>query len=95
MRYAWDPSKQRVNLKKHGVEFADAAIALEDEHALTVLDEDSQDEYRFLSLCEGPLPGVLMIVHTEEVDEVITIISARPAEPPERRQYYEGINNGY
>ena len=95
MRYAWYPSKQRVNLKKHGVEFADAAIALEDEQALTVIDEDSQCEYRFLTLCEGPLPGVFMVGNTEEIDEVITIISARPAEPPERRQYYEGINNGY
>ena len=77
------------------MEFADAAIALEDEQALTVIDEDSQSEYRFLTLCVGPLPGVLMVVHTEEIDEEITIISARPAEPPERRQYYEGINNGY
>ena len=42
IRYLWDPAKQRKNLKKHHVEFADAAVALEDENALTVLDEDSQ-----------------------------------------------------
>jgi len=40
MRFLWDPAKQRTNLKKHGVEFADAAVALEDERAITVLDED-------------------------------------------------------
>ena len=95
MRYLWDPTKQRANLKKHGVEFADAAIALEDERAITVTDEDSEGEYRFITLCEGPLPDVLVVVHTEEIDELITIISARLAEPAERQQYYEGIKNGY
>ena len=86
MRYLWDPAKQRKNLKKHGIEFADAAVALEDENALTVLDEDSRSEYRYRTLCIGPSPDVLMVVHTEEIDGIITIISARLAEPPERRQ---------
>lgn len=95
MHYLWDPSKQRSNLKKHGIEFADAALALEDENALTVIDEESHGELRFLTLCIGPSPNVLMVVHTEEIEGSITIISARLAEPPERRQYYEGINYGY
>jgi len=95
MRYLWDPAKQRINLKKHEIEFADAAVALEDENALTVLDEDSESEYRFQTLCVGPSPDVLMVVHTEEIDGLITIISARLAEPSERRQYYEGIIYGY
>ncbi len=95
MRYLWDQAKQRTNVKKHGIEFADAAVALEDEHALTVLDDDSQNEYRYQTLCVGPAPDVLMVVHTEELDELITIISARLAEPPERQQYYEGMIYGY
>ena len=95
MRYLWDPIKQRTNLRKHGVEFADAAIGLEDESALTVLDEDSETEYRYQTLCMGPQPDVLMVVHTEEINELITIISARLAEPLERQQYYEGIIYGY
>jgi len=95
MRYLWDPAKQRANLKKHGVEFADAAVALEDERALTVIDDNSQGEYRFNTICVGPTPDVLMVVHTEEIDELITIISARLAEPSERRQYYESENYDY
>lgn len=95
MRYLWDSVKQRKNLNKHGVEFADAAIALEDDNALTVVDEDSQGEYRFLTLCVGPMPDVLFVVHTEELEGMITIISARVAEPAERRQYYKGIDYGY
>ena len=95
MRYLWDQIKQRANLKKHGVEFADAAVALEDEHALTVNDEESEGEFRFITLCESTSSEILVVVHTEEIDGLITIISARQAEPPERQQYYEGINYGH
>ena len=91
MRYLWDPAKQRKNLKKHHVEFADAAVALEDENALTVLDEDSLGEYRFQTLCASTLPDVLLVVHTEEHEGHITIISARLAEPVEQEQYFEGL----
>jgi len=36
MNVVWDRAKARANLKKHGVDFADAAVALEDENALTI-----------------------------------------------------------
>ena len=28
--YEWDPAKAAINLERHGVNFADAALALED-----------------------------------------------------------------
>ena len=31
----WDPRKAAANLKKHGVDFADAATVLHDEQAIT------------------------------------------------------------
>jgi len=34
----WDPAKAAANLKKHGVNFADAALVLEDPRGLTVDD---------------------------------------------------------
>ena len=34
--YEWDPRKAADNLRKHGVDFADAVVALEDPLALTV-----------------------------------------------------------
>jgi uncharacterized DUF497 family protein len=36
MRSEWDPQKQRSNLKKHGIEFADAAAVLDDALAVTI-----------------------------------------------------------
>ncbi len=46
----WYPAEAASNRRKHGVDFADAALALEDELALTVLDPDSDEEDRFVTL---------------------------------------------
>lgn len=46
MKVEWDVKKTSANLRKHGVDFADAVIALEDENALTV-EDTGQDEQRF------------------------------------------------
>jgi uncharacterized DUF497 family protein len=44
----WDAEKAAANLKKHGVDFADAETALHDEMALTRPDDDP-DEERFVT----------------------------------------------
>jgi uncharacterized protein len=41
MEYQWDQAKAAANLKKHGVAFPDASLALEDPHALTMADPDA------------------------------------------------------
>lgn len=53
MDIEWDQRKATDNLRKHGVDFADAVIALEDENALTIEDKD-HDEQRFKTLGMGP-----------------------------------------
>ena len=42
--FEWDPVKAISNLAKHGVDFADAATVLDDEYALTIIDDGSADE---------------------------------------------------
>ena len=49
MEYEWDPRKAAENLRKHGVDFADAVIALEDENALTI-EDPGHAEVRFKTL---------------------------------------------
>jgi uncharacterized DUF497 family protein len=39
----WDPRKAAANVKKHGVDFADAATALYDERAITIRDDDEEE----------------------------------------------------
>ena len=46
MDYQWDDDKAKSNLEKHGVDFADAVGVFEDDAAITVEDDDP-DEERF------------------------------------------------
>lgn len=95
VRWDWDPSKAATNLKRHRVPFELAVFALEsDPLHLSKLDTHSS-EIRFKTLAKIE-NTVLMIVHTEPTAELYSgewvgrIISARKAEPAERRAYYNG-----
>ena len=81
----WDPRKAAANLKKHGVDFADAATVLHDEQALTVRD-DEQGEERYVTIGMDALGNVLVVVYTWR-GERPRLISARKAAPQEREQY--------
>lgn len=89
MSYEWDPKKAARNLRKHGVDFADAVTALEDELALTI-DDDYPHEQRFVAIGTNALGRVLVVAYSFR-GETIRIISAREATPHERRQYTEGL----
>jgi uncharacterized protein len=52
--YVWDPIKAATNLDKHGVDFADAVVALEDELALSMPDPFAGSETRFIALGRTP-----------------------------------------
>ena len=86
MNFEWDPVKAASNLEAHGVDFADAAVALDDERALTIEDTRHDDEQRFVSLCLDPLARLLVVVYTWR-DDTIRIISARTATRNETRRY--------
>jgi len=81
----WDPDKASKNLARHGVDFADAATALADEMALTMPDEDL-DEERFVTLGMDALGRLLVVAYTWRGDQV-RIISARKANRGETRRY--------
>ena len=89
MDYEWDPATAKANAKKHGVDFADAVIALFDELAVTISDPASEDEERFVSLRMDPNGRVLVTVFTRGGDR-IRIISSRKASRGKRLQYEEG-----
>jgi uncharacterized protein len=85
MTYEWDPAKARTNLRKHGIDFADAATVFSDDYALTIPDENP-DEERFISIGMDALGRILVVVFTWR-GQRIRIISARKAESHEREQY--------
>jgi uncharacterized DUF497 family protein len=81
----WDPRKAAANLKKHGVDFADAATVLHDEQAITIRDGGA-DEERYVTIGMDALGNVLVVVYTWR-DDRPRLISARKAKPQEREQY--------
>ncbi|MCA1804383.1 MAG: BrnT family toxin [Xanthomonadaceae bacterium] len=91
MDFQWDPRKAADNLRKHGVDFADAVIALEDENALTIEDRD-HPEQRFKTLGLGPDLNILFVVHAEREADCIRIISAWKADRRQTKQYYQGLS---
>ena len=82
----WDQNKASSNLKKHGVDFADAASVLLDDMALTIVDDSVDEEDRFVTLGKDALGRILVVVYTWRGD-VLRLISARPATIGERRRY--------
>jgi uncharacterized DUF497 family protein len=81
----WDVEKAAANLRKHGVDFAEAETAQRDEMAMTMPDDDPEEE-RFLTL-EMDALGRLLVVVYEWRDDDVRLISARKASRTERRQY--------
>lgn len=84
--YEWDPAKAAANLRKHGIDFADAALSLEDPAALVIADPDASGERRFICLGEDPQARLLVTVFAHAGDAV-RIISSRAASRGERRRY--------
>jgi uncharacterized protein len=85
MRVEWDSQKAAFNLKKHGIDFADAVTVLFDDMAISIPD-DATGERRFAALGMDALARVLVVVYTWRED-CIRIISARNATPRERGFY--------
>lgn len=86
--YGWDPAKARANFAKHGVHFADAVSALEDDLALTIKDPASEEEERWITLGTNLLGRLVVVVYTWRENNV-RLISARPATAREKTQYEE------
>jgi uncharacterized DUF497 family protein len=85
--FEWDPGKAVVNLAKHGIDFADATEVLFDAMAITLPDEE-RDEERFVTSGRDAFSRILVVIHTWREDR-IRIISARRATRRERK-HYEG-----
>jgi uncharacterized DUF497 family protein len=85
-----DARKADLNLHNHGVAFEEAEAVFDD--PLDRIFEDtnhSNDEQRGL-IVGYPARGRLLSVSFAERDDVIRIVSARKAEPWERRDYEQG-----
>ena len=87
MRYVWDEAKRQANLKKHGLDFADAPEVFA---GPMVLIEDSRADYgeqRMIGI--GLLDCLVVLIVHVETDETIRIISMRKADSDETVLFYQ------
>ena len=87
--FTWDEKKRKLNVAKHGIDFADAPVIF-DGPLVTV--EDTREHYgerRYIAL--GLLDDIVVsLVYTERDDE-IRIISIRKALKHEARFFFSQI----
>jgi len=69
MGYEWDPDKAKLNIRKHGIAFADAVSVFFDESAITV-EDNNPDEVRFATLGIDAFGRVLVVVYTWRGDDI-------------------------
>ena len=87
MQYEWDSEKVESNLKKHGVDFHEAA-AFYDENAIILFDDvNSAEEIKYQLIAVSP-NRLLFVSYTERFER-IRIISARKANARHTRIYNE------
>ena len=92
MKLEWDEEKNRKNIRKHGLDFADAWEIFE---APVLVNADKRFAYgdeRWVGI--GWLgKRVAVIVFTEIDDEAIRVISLRKAKKYEREQFEKILRN--
>jgi len=93
MKFEWDEQKNRANIRKHGLDFADAEIMF---RGLLLVTADTREDYgeqRWIGI--GAIgERIIAVIFAERDAETIRIISLRKADHEERKEYEKTIQNG-
>lgn len=92
MQFEWDDEKNKINIKKHKLNFSVAKFVFNDENRIEIFDDihsDNEDRYITIGAIDQ-VPIVVTVVYTER-GQSIRIISARKATAEERRMYYDNL----
>jgi uncharacterized protein len=94
MHFEWDDKKNAANIRKHGIDFADAEELFSGERPFLVaadLESGSEEErWRGIGMIQG---RVVVAVFTETQSNAIRFISIRKANQEERRAYEEAVKD--
>jgi uncharacterized protein len=86
VEFVWDVEKAKGNEAKHGITFESAATVFFDPFA-KVTDATDNDEQRDAVIGFDSAARLLFVVHTQQEDDCIRIISARRATRDEENFY--------
>jgi uncharacterized DUF497 family protein len=94
MKFEWDENKNKQNIAKHRISFDITRRVFDDPHFLTVVQHESGNEERWVTIGVATGIVILYVVHTRVElgdDELVRIITARKATPRERRAYEDSV----
>ena len=88
MQYTWDPAKNAANIRKHGVDFADAPRLFDGPMLVKPDRRRDYGEKRFIAL--GTIEGIIFsLVYTDRSADERRVISFRSAGRKERHVFQE------
>ncbi len=91
LNFEWDDNKNQKNIKVHNISFEEATAIFYDENC--IIDLDTRFDYyesRYQAIGKVNNALVLLVAHTyrdRDGEEVIRLISARPANKQEKQLY--------
>jgi uncharacterized protein len=92
MNFEWDEAKNRINIRKHGIDFADAEKMF---RGVVVAEPGTREDYgenRWVGL--GLIRDrTMQVVFAECGLDAVRVISLRKATRREREQYQKAIEN--
>jgi uncharacterized DUF497 family protein len=93
MKIIWDEAKNEVNIRKHGLDFADAHEVFDGPILEKLDDRFHYGEERWIAI--GLLRGILcvVVVYAESGNETIRIISLRKGDRYEREAYFKAFTH--
>lgn len=86
--FEWDDAKAAANAQKHGITFEEARGVFDDPFGLELLDDREsygEDRYVLIGMTKDRVLVVVYVLRNQRD----RIISARRAEPNEKRAYHE------
>jgi len=94
MRFEWDRAKAAGNIRKHGIRFDEAVTVFKDPLAFIFDDiTHSEQEHREIIIGMSALRRMILVCFVERIEDVVRIISARPATRQEIKDYEENAHN--
>ena len=92
MKLQWNEERNKLNICKHGIDFNDISLMFDNPMLVKLDNRNDYGEDRWIGI--GSLLGiVVVVVYTEQVNDIIRIISARKATKREVKGYAEAVKN--
>ena len=91
VNFVWDPKKEKSNIQKHGISFAEAVTVFYDPLAkITSAPDHSVAEDRHILIGHSQKSRLLFVVHIfRSEDDTVRIVSARKATRKETKDFQE------